>query len=224
MTVSGTLSTLPECWGCDTSQKLSPEMAQNLARAHLANGNQIKFVVRYVSLETEPGGLGAYSIDIDPTERDGILSAGLTLLLVQHVQFPGWYASAMTGCDHGNAAANHALWVDYPKGAHIALDLEGVSDSGEQVIEYVNAWCRAVIRNGFKPVVYVGYACGLTPEQLWELPLVDRYWSDFGKREVANRGFCMIQGVQENLAGIKIDPDKHQADLLGGVLVGMGKL
>jgi glycoside hydrolase-like protein len=226
MTVSGTLTTLPPSWGCDCSAKLSPDMAQNLARAHLKNGNKIGFVWRYVSLNTQPDGSGRYPVDIDPEERDGILNAGLTLLLVQHVNYPGWYASALNGAAHGKAAANHAAWIEYPKGAHIAVDLEGVSsqDTPKQVAEYINAWCRAVLAAGYKPVVYVGYSCGLTPEQLWELPLVDRYWSDFGTREVANRGFCMVQKPEEQLAGIKIDPDQAMADKLGGTLVGMGKL
>lgn len=224
--ISGTLVTLADQWGCDVSSKLNAQSATNLARAAMSNGNRATFVWRYVSLDTEPDGSGRYPVDIDPAERDAILDAGLTLLLVQHVNYPGWYASALNGASHGKAAANHAAWAGYPKGCHLACDLEGVAsgDSAAQIADYVNGWCRQVIAAGYLPVLYVGYACGLNSKQLWELPLVSRYWSDFGQRSVDNRGFCMVQGREEVVASIKIDVDHAMPDKLGGCLVGMGKL
>ena len=220
MSIAGTLVTLPECWGFDTNTKLNAKTAQNLTRAPLPNGNVSKFCWRYVSLSNPLPG------DLDIEERDAILNAGLTLLLVQHVNYPGWFAAATLGSSHGQAAAAHAKLVEYPQGAHLACDLEGVNDESTpaQVIDYVNGWCRAVIAAGYLPCLYVGYACGLTPQQLWELPLVSRYWSDFGKRNVANRGFTCVQSPQVTVAGVQVDPDHAMPDKLGGCLVGMGKL
>lgn len=228
MTVSGTLVTLTDQWGCDLSSKLNAQSATNLARAAMSNGQRATFVWRYVSLDVDPAtGHGVYPGDIDAAERDAILNAGLTLLLVQHVNYPGWYASALNGAGHGASAAAHAMMVEYPKGCHIACDLEGVAsgDAPQQIMDYVNGWCRQVISAGYLPALYVGYSCGLTSKELWELPLVSRYWTDFGQRQVDNRGFCMVQESNgETVAGIKIDRDHAMPDKLGGCLVGMGKL
>lgn len=213
--MSSNLIELPECWGCDTAWKIGAEAAKNLTRAPLPNGNPIKFIFRYVSLGSPSPG------DITPQERDAILSSGLYLLLVQHVQFPGWTATVSNGQAHGEAAAGHAESVGYPPGAHLALDMEGLGNNGFTVADSIAAWCKPVIDAGFLPLLYVGYACGLTPKALYDLPDVHRYWKDAGPRSVDTRGFCCIQYPEVTVAGIRIDPDKHQADHLGGTLMGM---
>ena len=105
----------------------------------------------------------------------------------------------------------------------MVLDLEDVAQStwGAPTMEHATEWCRQVAIGGFVPCVYVGFACGLSAEQLYEIPTCRRYWSDFGPRAVATRGFAMKQHQQTIIAGIQVDPDFAFEDQLGGTLVGM---
>jgi hypothetical protein len=201
--------TLGTCDGFDTSTKLTT------TQAHLA-AISYRFVARYVFFGDALKG------DIDPTELAAICNAGLVLLLVQHPRNPGWMASQMRGMDDGEAAARNAAEAGYLQGCHLFLDLEGLGNSGPPVRDHAIAWCSAVRSAGYWPGIYVGFDAGLTPDELWELPNVDRYWSDAGPRSVSRRGFCLTQGSTETFAGIPIDPDHHAPDKLGGCLVGMG--
>ena len=89
---------------------------------------------------------------------------------------------------------------------------------GQPVIDYVNAWCEAV-RDDFEPLLYVGYATGLSAQQLYEaFPAIHCYWSDFGPRQVSTRGFAVKQHSQMQCCGILVDPDEMGQDLLGGRL------
>jgi len=60
----------------------------------------------------------------------------------------------------------------------------------------------------------------LTAQQLYEdLPDVHAYFSDFGAREVAKRGFCIKQlAGNVSLPGVPfwVDPDRIMADNEGG--------
>jgi hypothetical protein len=204
------------CWGCDTNTKLTAAGAAALARADY-NGHPMRFVWRYVPL---PGNSAAG--DIDAVELDAIVGAGLLLLLVQHCRKGSWLASGDQGRGDGALAAAHAKGAGYVDGGCIALDLESVANGGLPVAAHCDAWCQAVIAGGYRPVVYVGFSCGLTPDQLYELPFVDRYWSDYGQRRVSTRGFCCRQYPQTTIAGISVDPDQALTDNLGGDLVAVG--
>lgn len=213
---------LSECWGADTSAKLSAPEAKALAGATLS-GSPVTFVERYVFFgRSRPG-------DLDRDEAARILDAGLTLLVVQHVRNPGWLAGGALGAQDGQYAASNAAAAGYDpslrdehgRGPSIALDLEGCKDSGQYVIDHCEAWASAVRAAGYSPVLYVGYDCGLTPEQLYEMHGIDRYWSDAGPRSVATRGFCCRQQPQTTAAGILVDPDYAAPDALGGVLTGV---
>jgi len=197
--------TLPPCWGVDTNAKLTAAQAKALADAQV-NGQPIKFVFRYVSL-------GAPSpADITVAERDAILASGLALGLVQHVNYPGWVASQENGAAHGAAAAAHATLVGYAPNAMLAVDMEGVKDVGQPVIDYVTAWAKAVHAAGFRVLLYVGYCCGISPQQLAALRsagVVDAFWADYGPRaEPPGFGFIVKQHAQTTIAGICVDPDE----------------
>lgn len=210
---------LENCFGFDCNTKLDEKSAARLAASTFGFNYQehpLEFAIRYVFYrEAVPG-------DLSAAETDAILGAGLRMLVVQHVRNPGWTASEECGASDGQWAARNAAAAGYLAGCHLALDLEGVANSGHRVSAHAVAWATAVRDGGFLPVIYVGYQCGLTPDELWELPNVDRYWSDFGTRHVSNRGFCCQQFKQQIIAGVEVDPDHAYPDALGGTLVAMG--
>ncbi len=207
-------ATAHACYGVDTDARLTAESAVQLRAANY-KGNPIEFVVRYLSIGAEGGQ------DITAAEVGWILDADLALLLVQHVREPNWVPSADRGASDGAAAARNALAVGYALGSDIIVDLEGVlpGTSAATVLAYVNAWASAVVAAGYLAMVYVGYNTMLTPEELYEeLKDVHAYWSDFGARSVAVRGFCMKQlSSTTTLPGVPfpIDPDRIMADSNG---------
>jgi hypothetical protein len=211
--MTGIATLARESYGVDTNAKLTAQSAQSLRGANY-QGQTIEFVARYVSIGAAAPG------DITPQELETILGAGLALLLVQHVRLPGWVPSGAQGAMDGGHAAESATAAGYPQTAHIVLDLEGVAPgtSADAVIGHANAWSAAVVAAGYQAMLYVGYNAILTPQQLYDLPDFNRYWSDFGERQVAVRGFCMKQlsGTTE-LPGVPfgIDPDRIMADAKG---------
>lgn len=208
--IAVTVAAAPDCVIVDTSWKLTAASITALAAATW-EGQPIKGIVRYVSIHDES------KQDIDAEELATIIGAGLGCMLVQHVRYPGWQATASQGQADGLAAGANAKGAGYPMGANLWLDLEGVANVGAEVIDYVNAWATAVAAQGFIPSLYVGYSCGLTPQQLYEsLPDIHAYWSDAGPRDVERRGFCMKQHTQTALGGVQVDPDTVTADKLGG--------
>lgn len=200
-------------YGVDTNAKLTAQSAQSL-RAATYEGQVIDFVARYVSIGPAAPG------DITSQELDAILGAGLALLLVQHVRFPGWVPSGAQGATDGAHAAQNASAAGYPQTAHIAFDLEGVAPgtSADAVAAHANEWSAAVVGAGYQAMLYVGYNAILTPQQLYDLPNFNRYWSDFGERQVAVRGFCMKQlAGTTQFPGVPfgIDPDRIMPDAKG---------
>jgi hypothetical protein len=208
---------LPDCWGFDTNTKLTLKTASALASSAY-HDNPLTFAFRYVFFG--PPRLG----DLSPLETDAILTAGLRLLVVQHCRAPGWTASGQLGSSDGSWAARNARDAGYLAGCHLAMDLEGLSNSGHPVFDHAVEWCNAVRAGGYLPLIYVGYDAGLNADELWNIPNVDRYWSDFGQREVSHRGFCAKQFSQTTIAGIQVDPDHAMPDALGGTLTAMGAL
>jgi len=212
--MAGVAALSHDSYGVDTDARLTALSAKAL-RAALYEGNPIEFVVRYVSIGAEGG------MDLTAEEVEFILGAGLALLVVQHVLEPNWLPSAVRGTSEGTNAAKNAKAIGYAPGCHIVVDLEGVlpGTPSEVVIGYINAWASAVLAAGYLPMVYVGYNTMLTPAQLYEeLPNVKAYWSDFGARQVAVRGFMMKQLTDTTrLPGVpfEIDPDRIMADQKG---------
>lgn len=205
---------LPDCWGFDTNTKLTATSAAALAASQY-DGEMLEFCWRYVFFGPARSG------DLSTLETDAILGAGLRLLVVQHCRNPGWTASGQLGAADGAWAVRNARDAGYMPGCHIALDLEGLKNSGHPVEDHVVEWCNAAHAGGYPPVIYVGYDAGLNPDELWQIPNVDRYWSDFGQRAVTNRGFCCKQHAQTRVTGIDIDPDHAMPDALGGRLMAM---
>lgn len=82
-------------------------------------------------------------------------------MLVQHVSEPGWSPSAELGEEYGRNAAKHAEAVGLSKSVNVWLDLEGVNSEFEHnlepIIDYCQAWYKAVDHAGYWPGLYVGY-------------------------------------------------------------------
>ena len=212
---------LPECWGVDCDTKLTPENAKALAtakfRAHDGVEHPIRFVWRYVGLGPSVG------LDLDADEVEGILEAGLGLLVVQHCPRGPWAASAERGAQYGQRAVEHARAAGYLESCSLAIDLEGVSNQGRAAIDHANSWIAAVEAGGFSPTDYIGYDSGLTADEHFALPRVHRYFGAAGSWNVSKRGLCCRQYPTTMLAGVPfpVDPDHAYPDAFGGSLRAM---
>lgn len=192
----------PTCTIVDTSAKLTADVLSAVVDAGYAG------VVRYVRL---PGVSDTWDIDAD--ELSMILGAGLGLLLVQHVRYPGWNPASYSGKQDAAAAVERARAAGYVAGSHIFLDLEGIkAKATDATIRFANDWADAVVAAGYKAGCYVGYAVPLTAAQLYDLHRIDSYWSDAGRRAVAKRGFAVRQRAEIMIAGVPFDPDDVAPD------------
>ena len=211
---------LPDCWGIDTSMAgaLSDAQIQALCKARLPNKQLIKFVWGYVPL---PGNVPS-KWDMSASRLRAYCDAGLCVLLVQHCRSGLWIPSAAQGQIDGACAGNYAKEIGYLPDCHLAMDDESVAAAGAAMFSHAAAWCGlSGVRLGAQPVIYEGFDPGLTPEQEWEIPDVDRYFGAYGPWEVSTRGVCCRQSLQINVAGIGVDPDHAFPDKLGGVLRAM---
>lgn len=149
---------------------------------------QYRFAIRYVRrTQVNP-------YDISCVEISRILSAGLGLMLVQHVAPEGWRPSRQLGSDYGATAAAEALSVLYPAGATLWCDLEGVAASvpAADVIAYCNTWYDAVKAADFEPGLYVGYDCGLSASELYYKLKFSIYWSAYNLNQ---DNYPLVRGV-----------------------------
>lgn len=193
--------------GCDCDSKIGLLAAQRLA------GIGMKFIVRYVSLDTTEG-----PGDLDKNEVHDILSGGLALMTVQHVRYPGWVPSAQMGSDDGGHAARHTVGAGIPAGVTVWCDLEGIKGTAQETIDYVKGWHQSVRSAGYGTGIYVGGGCPLTSAELYSLP-VDRYWRSFSAvPNVDRRGYCMLQLYPSTMVGgVPVDLNVVQKDYLGGL-------
>ncbi|MGH7435580.1 MAG: glycoside hydrolase domain-containing protein [Polyangiaceae bacterium] len=193
---------VPTCRIVDTSAKLTSDLLPAIVDAGYAG------VVRYVRL---PGVDDTWDIDAD--ELNAILGAGLGLLLVQHVRYPGWNPASYSGAGDAAAAIERARAAGYGAGSHLFLDLEGVkARATDATIRFANDWADAVVAAGYEAGCYVGYAVPLTAVQLYDLHKMSSYWSDAGPRAVATRGFAIRQRAEIQIGGVPFDPDDVTPD------------
>jgi hypothetical protein len=189
----------------DTSAKLTAPVIQQVAA-----GDYIG-IVRYVPLP----GLSAAQ-DIDAAELRTILDAGLGVMLVQHVRFPGWDPRNRSGKTDALAAIEQAEVAQYLSGGHIFLDLEGIKGTAQDTKRFAEDWAATIVDAGYCAGCYVGFGVPLNAVQLYNLHDIHSYWSDAGARSVATRGFAMKQMVPEvQIGGIGFDVDAVAPDRLG---------
>lgn len=196
--------------GFDVNAPLSA--AQALAFKNAGNSFCIRYLPRTAKL-----------IDGNLTNAEAlaILDAGLALMPVQHVAEPGWQPTTNLGTLYGNFAATYAAQVvKLPPGVNIWCDLEEVANgtTAQNVIAYCQAWYYAVHNAGYVPGLYVGYGIVLTPDQLYDELSFQNYWQAYNGKQVATRGFQLLQRTQKTLDGIDYDPDVTQDDNDGGAV------
>lgn len=172
------------------------------------------FIIRYIPRKPELS-----HGDLTSAEIAAILGAGMGIGVVQHVSSDGWNPNAALGSNYGSCAASYAKQIGLPPGMQLWLDLEGVADRtpAKNTIDYATEWYTEVLNAGFVPGLYCGFANGLAPQQLYNLPYKS-YWRSYNYYDgVPTRGYCMVQHTQKTLDGITYDPDTVQADNKGGL-------
>src|SRR2546421_12857929 len=159
MVLDGHVFTVPDgVRGFDANLIIPP----NAAAAFIQRG--YRFCVRYVRRQT------VHDFDLTPDEADGLIGAGLGLMVVQHVESEtAWTPTAAKGAANGDVAATEAQQIGVPPGGMVWWDLEGVTvgTPAAQVIDYCNQWHAAVAGAGYVPGLYVGFHCGLDATQLY---------------------------------------------------------
>lgn len=202
----------PMCRGFDCNTNVLPRQADVFRRAGYS------FAVRYIKRTLQ------HPFDVTKNEVAALHSAGLALMLVQHVESErAWFPDANKGRIYGQNAVAHCVDLRAPAGITVWLDLEGVDQSvpDEQVIRYCNYWHDQVAAAGYLPGIYVGWHSGLSPDQLYRRLKFTRYWAAFNLNRdqyPSVRGVCMKQGTTSSPNGIafQIDSNTILGDRLGG--------
>ena len=188
-----------------------------LIPALLARGT--KGVIRYCPLPSNfTGG------DASAGELERLTDAGLGVMLVQHVRGlrEHNYLWSPATCDGAKDAEYAVTWTErceYPMGATIWQDLEGIDPSvgAPQTIYYCQQWADTVISLGYQAGLYVGFSVPLSPGQLYSLPHTT-YWRASGfVPSVERRGYCGQQGVSLVIEGTQFDRNVFSPDFLGAL-------
>lgn len=193
--------------GVDAYDPIDPAQAREIHEKGYA------FAVRYVRHADST------LFHLTKEEADGILDAGLGLMLVQEGRgFETTVPSSALGSADGKAGVEHATSLDYPKDGLLWLDVESVvapGASANDVIAYATAWYD-VVSKAFVPGYYVGPAGKLSAEELGALPFEHFWKSGTEVPTPSGRGYQMIQHPPETLASVNVDIDTTQADERGG--------
>jgi hypothetical protein len=166
--------------------------------------------------------------DLSTAEVENILGEGLALVPVQHVESArSWVPSDEKGRRYGAAAVEHARQLGLPSGSQLWCDLEGVAEDTDHasVISYCNEWHDAVCMAGFQAGLYVGWHCGLTPDELYSRLRFNAYWAAYNLNMdewPSKRGVQMRQWVKKdrdvpNGITFSFDVNTIRIDKLGGV-------
>src|SRR5437879_851858 len=180
-----------------------------------------RFCVRYVRRQT------VHDFDLTADEADGLIGAGLGLMVVQHVESEtAWTPTAAKGAANGDVAATEAQQIGIPPGGMVWCDLEGVTvgTPAAQVIDYCNRWHAAVAGAGYVPGLYVGFHCGLDATQLYRALRFSHYWGAYNLNADEMpivRGLQMKQSLCKPPDAVpghtfEFQVDTVRADALGG--------
>lgn len=194
--------------GFDCNQVVSEKQAQGLVRAGFS------FCLRYVPRVNQA------PHDLTALEVERLLSNGLAVMAVQHVEAGFWLPSEQKGTEYGRTAAASASACGLVAGSTLWLDLESVDKAAaaETIIKYCNRWFGEVANAGFMPGIYVGFQPGLNATELYYRLRFARYWAAYNlNRDQYPKiaGVCMQQSPQKSLFGVTFDPDTIIGDMLG---------
>lgn len=195
--------------GFDTDVALTSATAKRMKRLGY------DFCLRYLPIDC-----ASHPSDyIQREETLAILDAGLALMPVQHVRFPGWHPTAALGAADGHVARRFAYEAGIPAHVNVWLDVEGVHETTvpQRVIDYCNAWYAIVSAWGYIPGIYVGAAALLDGESLYRDLRMQHYWKSASDVPTpVSRGYQMVQSiVTSRPCGIDIDEDVTKADEFG---------
>lgn len=199
--------------GIDCNAVITDSIAEAIAQAGF------DFVIRYIRRDP------VNPQDLSTAELEVVQRRNLPFMVVQHVESAdSWAPSGEKGTEYGETAVSECQRLGLPSGLTVWCDLEGVAEGtpAQDVIDYLRAWFAAVQGAGFEPGLYVGWHCGLTPQQLYAMPFA-RYWASYNldKDEMpAIRGVCMRQHARQPsdpALGIDYQTDTLMVDALGGL-------
>lgn len=197
MTLSGLVQTATDgALGFDTAVPLDPSQADRYS----AKGYQ--FCIRYVSRTDASRANNARNglSDLSEAEAQLILSAGMALMVVQHVAATGWVPSHDLGASYGANAAQYCVAAGLPAGVCVWLDLEDIPKGTAHldIKAYANAWCAAVTGQNYVPGIYIGFNVWLSESELFFDLATKHYWRAAGSiPEVKYRGYQIEQHVVE---------------------------
>lgn len=202
--------------GFDCDRQITPAEAKKFF------DKAYRFVVRYIVRQTP------HDRDLSAKEIGGLFNSGLAVMPVQHVESESdWIPSLEKGLSNGNNAARAAATLGFPTTTNVWLDLEGVNTAVDAatVVQYCNTWFDRVKAAGFTPGIYVGWHCGLSPDQLYRKLEFQHYWAAYNlnrDEEPTVRGIQMKQGAakkSDKPSGVVVDMDTDviMADNLGGL-------
>jgi hypothetical protein len=198
--------------GFDCNTVLSPFVAKKFFDAGY------RFVVRYV------GRTVMANFDLGTKEAEGILAAGLGLMVVQHVAVEGWKPTGTLGLEYGVNAARFCKQLGLPSGVSVWCDLEGVNThtQSQDAIDFCNQWHSEVACQSYLPGLYVGWRPGMTAHEIYSKLRFTHYWGAYNVDAIPlPRGFQMRQYAKKDtdkVGGVTFDFDVNyiRADSLGG--------
>lgn len=201
--------------GFDANQRITPAQARDAVHKGYT------FAVRYVRRAVRN------DHDLIAGEIATLITAGLSVSVVQHVAPEGWIPFANLGAAYGAIAAEECRAVGLPRGVTVWCDLEGVkhNTAASEVVAFCNAWHQRVSDAGYHPGLYVGDSCGLTAQQLYRDLRFDAYWSAYNLnrdqhpavRDVQMRQIvATLEDLIVGLTNQTMDVDVIHADALGG--------
>jgi len=217
-----------DCWGFDTSMLgvLTDEQLEKMFATPFATGAGAGKFPEYCWGYARLPGNAVSAWDITgPRMRaiaDMVNGAGVPVKvgIVQHCRAGAWTASAAQGAIDGKYAADYAAAQGYTVDCNLAVDDESLKNPGPDAIAHFTAWCQ----QWAAACLYEGFDPGMSAQQEYELPSVQRYWGAVGPWDVAVRGVCCRQALQITHCGVGVDPDHAFPDQLGGVLRLFGKV
>jgi Domain of unknown function (DUF1906) len=174
-------------------------------------------VVRYLPLPANFTGN-----DASAGELERLTDASLGVMLVQHVRGLRehnylWSPATEDGAKDAEYAVTWAERCEYPMGATIWQDLEGIDSTvgTAQTVFYCQKWADTVIQLGYQAGLYVGFSVPLSPGQLYALPHTT-YWRAAGfVPSVERRGYSGQQGNTLVIEGTQFDRNTFSPDFMG---------
>ena len=209
------MSTLPGVVRSATPAAKGFDCAVNLSQRNIAElVKQFQFCVRYIPWNTWQSG------DLTVNEATDILQGGLALMPVYPYPGSGWQPNQSTGIRCGKIAVAGAETIGFPKNINVWMDFEGIADGwpAQDSIDHCNSWFDVVEAAGYLPGIYVGEPINLTGDQLFSSLKFHHYWRSLSGAtpQIPTRGYQMIQSAGGTVAGVSIDSNVTQRDLLGG--------